>query len=83
MLEAAKGVKLEVEKEGGKGGGEWFGGTRPWTVGRRENEDKENIDPRRRKGDEAEKDDSTQDEGKKSQEWHVSNFWTAYDALAE
>ena len=83
LLEAAKGVKMEVDKEGGRGGGEWFGGTRAWTVGRREDEDKENIDPRRRKGDDGEKDDLTQEEGRKAQAWHVSNFWTAYDALGE
>lgn len=27
------GVRLEVEIEGGKGGGEWFGGQRLWALG--------------------------------------------------
>lgn len=77
LLEAAKGVRLEIEKEGGRNGGEWFGGTRAWTVGRGE-EDKENLDPKQ----DGEGDDNTQVK-KKEQAWHVANFWIAYDALEE
>lgn len=33
LLEAAVGVRLEVEIAGGKGGGEWFGGSRIWSLG--------------------------------------------------
>lgn len=83
LLEAAMGVRLEVEKEGGRGGGEWFGGTRIWNVGTgrgsvngSEAEDKENRDPQSN-GDIVE---GTQ-EKKKVQTWHVANFWIAYDAL--
>lgn len=32
LLEAAKGIKLEVEQEGGRGGGEWFGALKVWSV---------------------------------------------------
>jgi cell division control protein 45 len=85
LLEAAKGVRMEVDKEGGKGGGEWFGGTRIWEIddsngksGRNGNgEDKENVDPRRNEGENG---DATQ-EKRKEQAWHVANFWIAYDAL--
>ncbi|ORY34922.1 CDC45 family [Naematelia encephala] len=81
LLEAAEGVRLEVEKEGGRGGGEWFGGTLRWSIGNglSREEDKENRDPRRTEGDVPE---ATQ-EKKKEQAWHVRNFWTAYDALEE
>ena len=79
LLEAARGVRLEVEKEGGRNGGEWFGGTRAWSVGRNGEEDKENIDPRK---DTENGDDGTQVK-KKEQSWHVANFWIAYDALEE
>lgn len=33
LLEAAEGVRIEVEIEGSKGGGEWFGGARLWAMG--------------------------------------------------
>ena len=32
LLEAATGIRVEVEQDGGKGGGEWFGATKAWTV---------------------------------------------------
>ena len=77
LLEAAKGVRLEIEKEGGKNGGEWFGGTRTWSIGKLE-EDKEDVDAQG----ENENEDGTQIK-KKEQAWHVANFWIAYDALEE
>lgn len=89
LLEAATGVRMEIEKEGGKNGGEWFGETRLWNVGGvaggasaggKERDGKENVDPRRKDG-QAEVPD-TQVEGKK-QAWHVTNFWVAYDACDE
>ena len=82
LLEAAKGLRLEVDKEGGRGGGEWFGGTRTWTVGNREEDNKENVDPRKADGQNGGQEDGTQVK-KKEQAWHVANFWIAYDALEE
>ncbi len=32
LLEAATGIRIEVERENGKGGGEWFGGSKLWTT---------------------------------------------------
>lgn len=95
LLEAAVGVRMEVEKEGGRGGGEWFGGTRMWNVGggvgvgsREANaaaiggsEDKENVNPRR--GAAAQDAPTETQEKKKELAWHVSNFWIAYDACEE
>lgn len=86
LLEAAQGVRLEVEKEGGRNGGEWFGGTRMWNIGggvapiKSLSLDKENVDPR---GAGANGEGEATQEKKKEQSWHVQNFWTAYDALEE
>ncbi|KAF8758936.1 hypothetical protein RHS01_02539 [Rhizoctonia solani] len=33
LLDAGTGVRLEVEVDGGRGGGEWFGGARIWNAG--------------------------------------------------
>ena len=91
LLEAARGVKLEIEVEGGRGGGEWFGGSRIWNVGGREDkggnggsggeEDKENRN-RGRAGAEVVEIPDTQ-EKKKESNWYVGNFWIAYDACEE
>jgi cell division control protein 45 len=82
LLEVAKGQRMEIEREGGKNGGEWFGGTRAWNVGGREaqGEDKENVDPTR--GGEEGRVKETQD-AKKEQSWQVANFWIAWDACEE
>lgn len=56
LLEAATGQRMEIEREGGRNGGEWFGGTRAWNVNGREagsgngagsgsGDGKENVDP--------------------------------------
>lgn len=37
LLEAAGGLRLEVEVEGGRNGGEWFGGGREWKMRREDN----------------------------------------------
>ena len=79
LLEAAMGVRLEVEREGGRGGGEWFGGTKRWAVGGVE--DKENVDPSRKE--DAQQAPGDTQEKKKDQGWHIQNFWIAFDALEE
>ena len=83
LLEAAQGVRLEVEREGGRGGGEWFGGTRLWNIATKESRNpdakgKENVDPRRSDAPPA----ATQ-EKPQEQAWHVTNFWTAFDACEQ
>ena len=79
LLEAAMGVRLEVDREGGRGGGEWFGGTKRWAVGGVE--DKENVDPRRKE--DAQQAPAETQGKRKEQSWHVQNFWIAFDALEE
>ena len=87
LLEIAGGVKIEVEVEGARNGGEWFGGGKVWDtseIGRNDG-DKENallngVGGSITKGSEEDEDnEKTQSE----LEWWVKNFWTAYDALDE
>lgn len=81
LLEVAKGQRMEIEREGGRNGGEWFGGTRAWNITGREGEDKENVDPTAAGGENG-RPKETQD-GKKEQSWQVTNFWIAWDACEE
>lgn len=86
LLDVAGGIRMEVEVEGARNGGEWFGGGRVWEAGCREgggrrDEDKENVllggvGAARAKG----KEDG---EAEEEVQWWVRNFWTAYDALDE
>lgn len=85
LLEVAKGQRMEIEREGGRNGGEWFGGTRAWNISGREaqnGEDKENIDPARGGAGDDGRPKETQD-AKKEQSWQGTNFWIAWDACEE
>lgn len=89
LIDVAGGIRMEVEIEGTRNGGEWFGGGRLWQAGGRE-DDKENRGVlfsgvgasvnEKPKANEEEEDD--EEEGEEVQ-WWVRNFWTAYDALTE
>ncbi|KAF9501218.1 cell division control protein 45 [Pleurotus eryngii] len=98
LLDVAGGIRIEVEVEGARNGGEWFGGGRVWeTNGAKENarrrkvEERENVPPggQARNGVEKPKpnddgqDDSDEQTGALDEEWWVKNFWTAYDALTD
>ncbi|ODN78465.1 hypothetical protein L202_04101 [Cryptococcus amylolentus CBS 6039] len=75
LLDVAVGVRLEVDRAGGKGGGEWFGGTTRWSVGTRE------AEVAGVRNDEDDKNEEDGEEGEaKDRDWHVTNFWIAYDA---
>ncbi|KAI4525803.1 CDC45-like protein [Schizophyllum commune Loenen D] len=89
LLDVAGGVKMEVEIEGARNGGEWFGAGRVWELhdegreyGKRRREDeRENIPPggpdaaaKKANGEE----DDAEDKGVP---WWVRNFWAAFDAL--
>lgn len=94
LLDVAGGMRMEVEIEGMRNGGEWFGGGRVWDS-RRAGRNAE----RRLESGEVEKsakptevakgndggaeDDDDDDERDEEPEWWVKNFWTAYDALTE
>ncbi|KAJ7090295.1 CDC45-like protein [Mycena belliarum] len=51
LLDVAEGLRMEVEIEGARNGGEWFGGGKVWEAsnnsraGRRKREERENIPP--------------------------------------
>jgi cell division control protein 45 len=91
LLDVAGGIKMEVEIEGARNGGEWFGGGRVWEAPGRDREvkrlkedDRENVPPggsananggKRNDDEEATKAEEIQ--------WWVKNFWTAFDSLNE
>lgn len=96
LLDAASGVRLEVEVEGARNGGEWFGAGRAWTVSGQSNrwadDDRENVPPggqaapaatngNGKKPIEEEDDGASQKKGT-IQPW-IRNFWSAYDSLNE
>lgn len=89
LLEAARGVKVTVEVEGGKGGGELFGSERLWDLKKDSSgKGKDKPKPSRQSlgnsaadeedGDDGEGDGSLVVDGQKV--W-IHNFWAAYDAL--
>jgi len=83
LLEVSSGVKMEIEIEGARNGGEWFGGGKVWDARWRE-EDGENVPPAGVSDLTIDRLVSQKPEGnglKKSLEWWVRNFWTAYDSL--
>jgi cell division control protein 45 len=91
LLEVAGGVKIEVEIEGARNGGEWFGGGKAWDAGGREgasrnDDNKENalLNGVGADIDSIAKANDADDEASQTElEWWVKNFWTAYDSLNE
>lgn len=99
LLDLAGGVKMEVEVEGSRNGGEWFGGGKLWEMpglgGKGKwkiEEDRENVPPDgQAKTDSAalngkkagEGEEEDVDSAKKDLPWWIRNFWVAFDALAE
>ena len=94
LLDAAGGVRIDVEVEGARNGGEWFGGGRAWEA----NTDRDSG--KKKKEDETgELQQTTVANGGpvtqvphgtsreelelKRSGWWIRNFWTAYDALNE
>ncbi|EPQ58375.1 CDC45-like protein [Gloeophyllum trabeum ATCC 11539] len=89
LLDVAGGVRMEVEVEGTRNGGEWFGGGRVWDIQERwREEERENVPPGgimkrgRGKEDQPNDDEDGEHQGEKLQ-WWVKNFWSAYDALSD
>lgn len=94
LLDVAGGVRMEVEVEGARNGGEWFGGGKVWEAGGREgrrDDERENIPPGglvesvrangKTNGDGGDEDGENGDSGEL--QWWVKNFWTAFDALSK
>jgi cell division control protein 45 len=93
LLDIAGGVRMEVEIEGARNGGEWFGGGKVW-----EAPDKVSTEERgkialvegvnhphgaRPQGLDQDGGESEIGGNGGELEWWVRNFWTAFDALTE
>lgn len=86
LLDIAGGVKVEIEVEGARNGGEWFGGGRLWeTVDKSRKDDRQNVPPEEgRKRGEGDEEMEDGEHGKEKEiDWWVKNFWNAFDALTE
>ncbi|KAG2158166.1 CDC45 family [Suillus bovinus] len=85
LLDVAGGIRMEVEVEGARHGGEWFGGGRLWEGGRNGEEQWEKrieVGNRQKDGDDG-VDTDVDGEERKERTWWVKNFWAAYDALSD
>jgi cell division control protein 45 len=93
LLDVAGGVRMEVEVEGARNGGEWFGGGRVWEAEGRRAERRgvvregagEVVSEGRNRAEDVngEAEDGEKVEGKVEVDWWKKNFWTAFDALSE
>jgi cell division control protein 45 len=85
LLDAATGVRMEVEIEGARNGGEWFGGGRVWrAVGKWMADDAADENGARADGDGEDGAGAEEDEDESPRApWLVKNFWNAFDALSE
>lgn len=87
LLQAAGGVRLEVETLGGQGGGEWFGGGHLWDLERRSAAEKNGAVTERWKTGQLDitnsEDEIAGADGSESatEKWWIKNFWVAFDAL--
>lgn len=97
LIDVASGIRMEVEIEGARNGGEWFGSGKVWEAngkeGRRD-DDRENIPPGslasilKSRGKVSSKGNDNGEEGEEGGDshdidWWVKNFWIAFDALSE
>lgn len=89
LLQAAGGVRLEVETEGGAGGGEWFGGGHIWDMERMLGAQQNGAAVNKWAQSNAatttpdDEDDIGGADGVDSatEKWWIKNFWVAFDAL--
>ncbi|KAI0035725.1 CDC45-like protein [Vararia minispora EC-137] len=83
LLDAATGIRMEVEVDGARNGGEWFGGGHVWrATGKWMTDD---VPKGRMNGDEDGAGVEDKGEGEESTlaSWTVKNFWNAFDALSD
>ena len=86
LLDIAGGTRIEIEIEGTRNGGEWFGAGKLWEggrEGRRRDDDRENIPPGMLASVVNAQVASMDKKDDKELDWWVKNFWSAYDALSE
>lgn len=85
LLDVAGGVRMELEVEGARNGGEWFGSGRVWDGGKHTIDEAHESRERGEGNTNAEGDGENLDNVEERSEvsWWVRNFWAAYDALTE
>lgn len=87
LLDIAGGTRIEIEIEGSRNGGEWFGGGKVWDAGREgryRDDERENVPPDVLAQVHAQANADGKENGESTDlEWWVKNFWSAFDALSE
>ena len=86
LLDVAGGVRMELEVDGARHGGEWFGAGRIWEGSKHTiSETHENKERGEAVDTNGERDSENPDNMEERSEvpWWIRNFWAAYDALAE
>ena len=88
LLDLAEGHRIEVDMDGAKSGGEWFGAGRVWTIknaAKWKDDERENVPPGQagQVAKPAGKNAGEDEPAVKPLEWWIRNFWTAFDALSE
>ncbi|KAF9532308.1 CDC45 family [Crepidotus variabilis] len=83
LLEVAEGIRLEVEIEGTRNGGEWFGVGRIWQPDAQEKRQVAQVEvSKNSKAIDAVGMPETQNNSESKEfDWWERNFWTAYDAI--
>ncbi|KAI0807423.1 CDC45-like protein [Fomes fomentarius] len=87
LLDIAGGTRIEIEIEGSRNGGEWFGGGKVWEAGREgryRDDERENVPPDVLAQVHAQAVADGKENGESTDlEWWVKNFWSAFDALSD
>ena len=89
LLALAEGTRMEVEIEGTRNGGEWFGGGKIWEVGGSERigvpgQDSGNtLKPQDHAAISTDADREVIEKDGSQEQWWVKNFWRAYDSVAK
>jgi cell division control protein 45 len=83
LIQAAGGIRLEVENPGDQGGGEWFGGTHIWNLGGKARAENHGATTESWKLQRSAVgvDDAPDGEDLMVDKWWARNFWVALDAL--
>ncbi|PFH50087.1 hypothetical protein AMATHDRAFT_61914 [Amanita thiersii Skay4041] len=84
LLDVAGGVRMEIEVEGTRNGGEWFGRGVTWETKSRKRRDEDGglrTNTGETKSRTGENGTGDSEEEAPEERWWIGNFWTAYDAL--
>lgn len=85
LLHVAEGIRMEIEVEGMRNGGEWFGSGRVWDISTLDNKPKKAsssmVDGPSRSAAHPNPDEDQDGVDEKNPMWWRKNFWAAYDSL--